>query len=363
MLFFKYLPGHYQGADHMGRRVMNLDLGGGGSAPAQPTQTSTLSIPEYAKPYMEDVLGRASALMEAPYQVYGGERIAGPSGAQAMAREEAAGLQAPGQFDVGTGMVGAGGIRSLQASFDPNVQQYQMAGPQVFGRDVAQQYMSPFMQEVVDIQKRQALEDARKAQLGANLGAARQGSYGGARQTLLQGEREKALMGQMGDIQAKGLQSAFEQAQQQFERDRAAQMGVQERNLQSLLETQKLQEQGRQFGAELGLKGAQTAIGAGEGLARIGATQQAADLDRLKFQEAMGQLSQAEQQRLYDLQYQDFLAQQQDPYTRLGFMSDILRGSGSLAKNVGVYEPAPSQLQQMVGPGLLGLGIYKEFMS
>lgn len=167
MLFFKYLPHLYQGAEHTGRRVFNVDSGG--SAPSQPTQTSTISIPEYAKPYMEDVLGRASALMEAPYQVYGGERIAGPSGAQVMAREEAAGLQAPGQFDVGTGMVGAGGLSALGASFDPNVQQYQMSGPQTFGVEQAQQYMSPFMQEVVDIQKRQAIEDAKKAQLGASL--------------------------------------------------------------------------------------------------------------------------------------------------------------------------------------------------
>ena len=75
----------------------------------------------------------------------------------------------------------------------------------------------------------------------------------------------------------------------------------------------------------------------------------------------MGQLSQADQQRLYDLQYQDFVAQQQSPYQNIGFMSDILRGSGSLAKNVGVYDAPANPLQQIVGPGLLGLGLYKEF--
>lgn len=363
MLFFKYLPGHYQGADHTGRRVMNLDLGGGGSPPPAPTQVTQMTIPEYAKPYMEDVLGRASALMEAPYQTYGGERVAGPSMQQQMARSEAAGLQTPGQFDVGTGLVGAGGIEALRAQFDPNVQRYQMMGPQTFGMQEAMQYGSPFMQQVVDIQKQKAIEDAQKTQLSANLGAARQGTYGGARQTLAQIEREKALGGQLTDIQARGLQSAYESAQQQFERDRAAQMRTGEQNLQAMMEAQKLEEAGRQFGSELGLRGAQTAIGAGEGLAKIGATQQAAELDRLKFQESMGQLSQAEQQRLSDLQYQDFLAQQRYPYEQLGFFSDILRGSGNLAKNVGTYDAPPSALQQMVGPGLLGLGIYKEFMQ
>jgi hypothetical protein len=81
-----------------------------------------------------------------------------------------------------------------------------------------QAYMSPYMQNVIEIQKQQAIEDAQRAQLGANLGAARQGTYGGARQTLAQTQREAALNKQLSDIQAQGLQSAFDQAQksQQF---------------------------------------------------------------------------------------------------------------------------------------------------
>jgi hypothetical protein len=81
------------------------------------------------------------------------------------------------------------------------------------------------------LSKEQAIDAARQAQLGGNLAAARQGTYGGARQALLQGQRESGLRTQLGDIQAQGLQRAYEQAQQQFERDRAAQMGVSQQNL------------------------------------------------------------------------------------------------------------------------------------
>jgi hypothetical protein len=42
------------------------------------------------------------------------------------------------------------------------------------------------------------LETHRKHNLGANLGAARQGTYGGARQLLAQTERERALGQQLG---------------------------------------------------------------------------------------------------------------------------------------------------------------------
>jgi hypothetical protein len=76
-------------------------------------------------------------------------------------------------------------------------------------------------------------------------------------------------------------------------------------------------------------------------------------------------MTQQQQQAALDLAYQDFLAQQQYPYKQLGFMSDLLRGSANLAGTGGktVYEAPPSMAQQIVGPGLLGLGLYKEFMK
>ena len=50
-----------------GFRAGGMTLEGGGSSPApQPTQTSTISIPEYAQPYMERLLGKTEALTEAP---------------------------------------------------------------------------------------------------------------------------------------------------------------------------------------------------------------------------------------------------------------------------------------------------------
>jgi hypothetical protein len=57
------------------------------------------------------------------------------------------------------------------------------------------------------------------------------------------------------------------------------------------------------------------------------------------------------------------LAQQRYPYSQLGFMSDILRGSGNLAGTGGraIYEAPQSQTQQLLQLGLGGLGMYKAF--
>lgn len=211
-------------------------------------------------------------------------RIAGFTEQQKNLQGQVAGMQTPGQFGAATGLATAAGLGSLQAGqyapsqfgaqqigqpnlqqysmgatrdvqagqydtpqmgaaqtgFQPNLNYFQMQGPQQFGTTQAQQYMSPFMQQVVDVQKQAAIRDAQQQQLGANLGSVRQGTYGGARQALAQTERERNLGTQLGDIQARGLQSAFENAQAQFERDRAAGMTAGQENLRANLGVQQL---------------------------------------------------------------------------------------------------------------------------
>jgi len=294
--------------------------------PQQPTQTSQVSIPEYAKPYMERLLGKTEALTEKPYQTYGGERIAASTPEQQAARQSVAGMQAPGQFAAGTGLTAAGGLSALGAG-----QQYMGMAT---SPEAQQAFMSPYMQNVVDVQQREAIRAAQQGQLGANLAAARQGTYGGARQLLAQTERERNLQDQLARIQATGSQAAFEQAQKAM-----------------------------QFGSDIGLRGAGQATQAGLGLGQLGTQQQVAGLELAKAQEAFGGMGQKEKQAALDIAYQDFIQQQQYPYKQLGFMSDLLRGSANLAGAGArtIYEPAPSPLSQIVGPGLLGLGMYREF--
>lgn len=306
---------------------MTREGGGGGQQP-QPTSTSQTTIPEYAQPYMERLLGKSEAAAEAPYQTYGGERLTGPTAEQQAARQEVAGLRTPGQFGAGTELAAMGGLGAL--GFGGQAAQ---AGRNYMGLATSpgaqQAFMSPYMQNVVDVQKQEAIRDAQKGNLAGNLAAARQGTYGGARQLLAQTERERNLGTQLAQIQATGSQKAFEAAQQ-----------------------------AQQFGSNLGLQGLGQAIGAGGQAAQAGATlgqlgigQQQQDLARLSAQEQAGSLGQREQQAALDLAYQDFLAQQRYPYSQLGFMSDILRGSGNLAGTGGtaLYQAPPSTGSQLLG--------------
>jgi hypothetical protein len=319
-MLIKFFPSQYNGADYRGHTTYNID--GGGSSSPQPTNTTTVqtTIPDYAKPYMERLLGKSEAASKAPYQTYGGERLSSPTEMQLQARQETGGLGTPGQFAGATGFTGAGGLSALGAGMN----YYGLAtSPQA-----QQMFMSPYMQNVVDVQKQEAIRDAQKGQLLQNLGAARQGTYGGARQLLAGTERERNLGDQLSQIQATGSQRAFEAAQQ-----------------------------AQQYGAGLGLQGAQTAIQAGQTLGQLGGQQQAADLSRLAAQEQTGARTQLEEQARLDMAYQDFLAQQRYPYSQLGFMSDILRGSGNLATTGGtaMYQAPPSTGSQLLGlAGSLG---------
>ena len=353
-------------------------MGKGGSAPSKTTSTQTTSnIPEYAKPYFTDILNRTKALSSQEYVPYEAERIAGFTPEQQALQQQTLAMQAPSQFGAATNMAQAAGQASMTAGqYTPGqfyaqtvtpeqLQYFQMAGPEAFGQEQAQQYMSPYFQNVLDVQKQRAIEDAQKAQLMQNLGAAREGTYGGARQLLAGTQRERALAQQLGDIQAAGLQSAYENAQQQFERDRAARIGAQRANLEAALgvqqlgaqtglqaalanqqyglEAQRLGEQSRQFGAETGLRGLAQALQGAQTLGQLGEAQQAADLRLLQAQQAAAAAPQQLQQRELDLAYADFLRQRDYPMEMLGYYSNILRGLPiQLGSTATTYAPPPS---------------------
>ena len=315
-------------------KKMTLE-GGGGSPPAQPTQTSQVTIPEYARPYMERLLGKAEAASETGYKTYGGERIAGATPEQKAARENVAGMGPAAGYDAGMGMATAGGMAGLSSAG---------AGQQYMGMvtdpGAQRAFMSPYMQNVVDVQKAEAIRDYGRQLPGQQAAATRAGAFGGSRQAIVEAEGQRNLQNQLAQIQATGGQKAYEAAQQSM-----------------------------QFGSDLGLRGygqaAQAGIQAAGTLGQLGGAQQQSALDLAKAQEAFGSLSGQENQARLDMAYQDFLNQQRYPYTQMGFMSDILRGSGNLAGTGGyaMYQQPPSATQQMVGPGLLGLGIYREFMK
>lgn len=294
----------------------------------------------------------------------GAGTVAGLSPGQQQLGQDISALGLPGAYGQASQAAGlaASGYQGVPGVSAPELSQYQLAGPQMFGSQQAYQYMSPYMQGVVDVQQRKAIEAAKQAQLGANLGAARQGTYGGARQTLLQGQREAGLRGQLGDIQAQGLQSAYEQAAQQFERDRAAQMGTERANLEAALGVQQLGA-GQSMEAQRANQQAQLAAAQGLGslastYGGLGTQQLAGQLDILKTQGAYGDLERAVAQQKLDAERQYLQNQADYGLTQVGNLSNILRGVPLSDQTQTQMTPPPSFASQLTGLGLTGIGLY-----
>jgi len=301
--------------------------------------TALTDVPEVLRPYITGaggVLPTAQTLLSKDYQttygtplqqagLAGSGRVASLSPMQQQVGTQLGAMTTPTQFATGTGaaQLGVGstalGLGALGSMLDPTL---------------TKQYMSPYAQNVIDVNKAEALRDAQKGLLAGNLAAARQGTYGGARQLLSQAEQDRNLQTKLGNIQATGLQNAFDAAQK-------AQIA-----------------QAAGYG-QLG----QTYGQLGQTYGALGTAQQASDIDRIKTQGAYGDLQRGVQQQQLDAQYQDLMAKLNYPLTSIETMSNLARGVPltQTATSGSQTTPPPSFASQLAGMGLTGLSLYNMF--
>ena len=135
---------------------------GGGGQPQQQAQPSSSTVtqtnlPEYARPYFENLLQRAQATSEQPYTPYTGQRIAdlAPQTQQAISNiSQNVGTAQPYIQGAGTALGGvAGNLATVSGYQAPSIQSQYQAGSytptaaimqpaQMWNQQVAQQYMS-----------------------------------------------------------------------------------------------------------------------------------------------------------------------------------------------------------------------------
>lgn len=324
----------------------HLHKGGGGGSPGPTTSTAyNTNIPEYARPYVENMLQSAQAQIYSddmktfrPYQPYSAnvqDYFAGFSPLQQQAQQASYYLQTPGQIGVGSGLAGAGGLGSLglaQQAAGTGQQYQQMAtSPQA-----QQAYMSPYMQNVVDYQKMQAVRDYQMAEPVRRAQAVGQGAFGGSRQAIQESEAQRSLMSQLQGIEASGRQAAFQEAQkaQQF----GAQLGLQ--------------------GLQAGLGGYGQAVGAGTALGGLGTQQLAAQQGIIGTQAQMGAQQQALEQAKINQAIQDYATAQQYPFMQLGMLNAMLRGLPLQQTTTQTYQAAPNVISQVAGAGTSAAGLY-----
>jgi len=162
------------------------------NAATDPTQSVAGTVSGFAAPYISDMLGKGMALSGMGFTPYSGNLTAGPSTLQNQAFQGIAGLTTPTK------------------------------GPMdVFTAQTAAQYANPFVSNVVNPQLREAQRQADIQRIANAKNLVGAGAFGGSRQAIMEAEGNRNLQTLMSDITGKGYQQAFENAQQQFERDRA----------------------------------------------------------------------------------------------------------------------------------------------
>ena len=369
--------------------TLHFGGGGGGGGPTQTTSTSyQTNIPEYAQPYVETMLAATQKQLFQgtptegggfditgfqPYKAYGGtydaqgnqtsydpsKGIAGFQPMQTRAQEGVSNMRVPGQFGQAMDVTGAG----IQGSLGTAGQGVGLSGlgyetanagnryaQQATNPNAMQAYMSPYMQNVVDVQQREAQRAADIAGTQRNAQAVQAGAFGGSRQAIMDAEAERNLSLQKGDIQATGLQSAFKEAQQ------AQQYGA------------NLDLQGRQAGMQgvgAGI-GAQQAgygqmISGAQNLAGLGQQQLASQQGIYNLQNTMGAQQQALEQQKLNQAMQDYANAQQYPLMQLGTMSNMIRGLPMQAQTTQQYVAQPNTLTQAIGAAGTGASLYNAF--
>ena len=295
--------------------------------PRFPTQPSpagatvaTTTFPTELAPFIKDILEKSKAQQEgAAYQAY-----TGPQLAQFTDAERAA-MDAMRQQT--TGLAGTD-IAQATPYFTGAKTALEGLGQQFTG-DVAQQYMNPYQQAVIDQTKRKVIEDYEQTIAPkVTAQAIAQQPFGGSRQAIAEGMAREALQEQLTNIQERGSAAAFDKGRAAFEAQKAR-------------ELQQAQQ-----------------------LSQLGQTVPQQALRDLAVQQQLGEQERQQEQLALDLAKGQFMEEREFPTRALQEYSAIVRGfpfQPSTYQTSTQYQATPSVANQLLQLGATGAGLYTQF--
>jgi len=381
------------------------------------TTEQIVRLAPFQESYLEDIFKSAKDLTGSGTQMpYSAQQLAGLSPAQQQAITGAmggvgayqpylqAGSEALGQ---GIGAVGTGlgtigtalgqlpeaqaGLREQQqllrdssSGFMEAQQGLRGAQAMTAGADYGfdptsyQQYMDPYMNDVIQQQYQDIQRQGDIQKQGANAQAVGSGAFGGSRQGIQQAEINRNVLDQQArtgsQLRSAGYQNAQQQAQAAFENSRARQ--AQQAQLTGQL-GQIGSQAGLQYGQQMGqlglagqeltgnlamnygqqgLQGAQMMGDLGTRQAALGELGQNMLTKDAELMYTLGGRQQAQQQAGLEATRSNQMAQLYEPYQRLGFLSDIYSKTPTTQQTISQStSPSVSPFQQYLGLGIAGL--------
>ena len=214
-----------------------------GDAVATGVKEQTVS--DWAAPVVGGIINSAVDYASNPYQIYGGATVAGPSTLQNQAFTGIQGLTLPNtsQANAGTNMQDVYKSAATQPAYTGTTFTSNTTGiGSGFGSSDLQNYMNPYLQNILNPQLEEAKRQSQIMQLQNDANMTKAGAYGGGRQAILNAENQRNLGTNLANITGKGYDTAYAQALGQYNSD-------QDRLLKALSEKQNASE----FGSKQGL--------------------------------------------------------------------------------------------------------------
>lgn len=303
------------------------------------------SLSPWAEPYTYGMLNWGiSNLIGAQYPSYTGSLSAPASSLQNLAFTGYPNLTTPDFTGLQSGM---GNIASsLYGST------YTPSGALTTGRypDFYQEYMSPYIEGVV---QPQIAEARRQSDISGEQQASRMakaGSFGGGRQAIMDAERERNFQQQVENITGQGYQRAYEQGLQAFTADQAR-----------ALDAAKFGESANQFAAQYGMQALNNALNAFQSEANLLRAGYQLDADRLSQLLTAGGIERGIEADEVAAQLRQFEMETGWPLKNIALYSSLLSG---LPLGQTIYDRAESstfaQMASVLGFGLEGLNELKE---
>jgi len=381
--------------------------GGGSSQQMQPQEQKIVntSLPDYVEPYFKRLLQRGEAESLQGYTPYGGQRLSYFSPDELQSQAMVRGIAQSGtpeaftqaqqtfQRQADTPLSASYQAGAFDPGYDAQTRASQYQSPTAiepfsYEQNISR-FMSPYQQNVIDIQKREA---RRQSDIGAKKiqdAATASGGLGGYREAIFQAERDRNLSQQLDDIQQRGSQSAFESAQNQLASER--QFGLQRFGAEQQVAQSQEQlaqqafdsgQRARQQAAQLGLSAQQQeeaarqaqerftqsafdvssrlGLSAGQNLLQAGRATQQDAISRAALLSDIGKQQRVLRQAGLDMGYEDFIRQRDYTRDQLGFYGNLLQGVPvTPQQQISTYQQQPGLFQTALGSGLSALGLYR----
>lgn len=259
------------------------------------TETVTTSIPAEVRGNYQRLIADTEKFADQPYQHYQAQRYADINPLERQYYEGTTNLTPSSEQSIAaSNMANQAGLGALNSG--------------MFGQAEAQQYMSPYIQNVLNVQKQSAMRDYSRQLPGLQAAGAKFGAIGGSRAAIAQAEGMRNLQNSLQGIDATGLQNAWQNAQAQYNSDQTRRM-----------------------------QGYQIANQSANNLNQIGDTYYNQRLGTLNAQRQAGADLFGRSQQPLDFNYQEFTEEQNRPYQNFALRNSVLQGIPFGNQSTSVY--------------------------